>query len=776
MKILLLLFGFLFYMSLSAQTIKGVVIDKQSQATIPGAKVVLKTADTIIRTLSDIYGEFRLENIPLGRQVIQVSYPGYELVTIPNLMVIVGKELHVKVQLEERINEIAEVVVSGKDKSGEIINKMATVSTRSISIDDVGKFAGSLQDPARMAQNFAGVSGANDARNDIVVRGNSPGGVLWRMEGIDIPSPNHFSTLGTTGGPISMLNINNLANSDFMTSAWSADYGNALSGVFDLQLRNGNHSKREYIAQVGFNGFEFGAEGPFKKGKRASYILNYRYSTLAIMSALGINLGTGTAVPQYQDLTLKLDFPTKKAGRFSIFGIGGISYIESETDSTETDNIYFFPSTKSNVSSSTGILGVSHRYFFNNKTFSKLVLSASTQNSGIDIDTLLNNNYIKFYSQSNNQTKYSANYKINKKFNAKNTATIGAIYDYFSFDIIDSIKVGNSYSKTSDFRGGTSLVQAYLMWQHRFSNLLTMNLGVHSQHLLMNNSNSLEPRVGLKYKFTERQTLSIGGGMHSQMQRVPSYFYEEIVAGESTTPNKSLNFTRTIHSVIGHDLDIGKGLHLKTEFYYQYLYNAPVDTFPSAFSALNQGADFAEFSRTGLVNEGKGYNYGGELTLEKFYSKGYYFLVTASIFDSKYQGSDQVLRNTAFNTNYVFNALGGKEFKIAKKMTLGFDVKVTYAGGRRYTPIDLPASQASGSAVYIYSKAYSEQNPAYFRTDFKITFRMDQKKISHWFSIDLQNVTNQKNIFLYGYNSTTNQLGATYQRGFFPDITYKLWF
>lgn len=776
MKILLLLIGFLFCMSLSAQTIKGVVIDKQSQATIPGVKIILQTADTVIRTLSDIYGEFRLENVPLGRQVIRVNYSGYELVTVPNLMVIVGKELHVKVQLEERINEIAEVVVSGKDKNGEIINKMTTVSTRSISIDDVGKYAGSLQDPARMAQNFAGVSGANDARNDIVVRGNSPGGVLWRMEGIDIPSPNHFSTLGTTGGPISMLNINNLANSDFMTSAWSADYGNALSGVFDLQLRNGNHSKREYIAQVGFNGFEFGAEGPFKKGKRASYILNYRYSTLAIMSALGINLGTGTAVPQYQDLTLKLDFPTKKAGRFSIFGIGGISYIESETDSTETDNIYFFPSTKSNVSSSTGILGVSHRYFFNNKTFSKLVLSASTQNSGIDIDTLLNNNYIKFYSQSNNQTKYSANYKINKKFNAKNTATIGAIYDYFSFDIIDSIKVGNAYSKTSDFRGGTSLVQAYLMWQHRFSNLLTMNLGVHSQHLLMNNSNSLEPRVGLKYKFTERQTLSIGGGMHSQMQRVPSYFYEEIVAGESTTPNKILDFTRTIHSVIGHDLDIGKGLHLKTEFYYQYLYNAPVDTFSSAFSALNQGADFAELSRTGLVNEGEGYNYGGELTLEKFYSKGYYFLVTASIFDSKYQGSDQVLRNTAFNTNYVFNALGGKEFQISKKMTLGFDVKVTYAGGRRYTPIDLSASQVIGAPVYIYSKAYSEQNPAYFRTDFKITFRMDQKKISHWFSIDLQNVTNQKNIFLYGYNSTTNQLGATYQRGFFPDITYKLWF
>ncbi len=295
-----------------SQTIKGTVIDQQSQSPIPGAKVVLINSDTIIRTLTDVFGEFRLENVPLGRQTIAVSYPSYETLQLPNLMVIVGKELSVNIQLKEHINEIEEVTVDGRNKNGELINKMSTVSARTISVADAAKYAGSLQDPARMAQNYAGVSGANDARNDIVIRGNSPTGVLWRLEGIDIPSPNHFSTLGSTGGPISMLNLNNLANSDFMTSAWSADYGNALSGVFDLQLRSGNHAKREYIAQVGFNGFEFGAEGPIKKGKRASYIFNYRYSTLAIMSALGINLGTGAAIPQYQDLTFKIDLPTKK--------------------------------------------------------------------------------------------------------------------------------------------------------------------------------------------------------------------------------------------------------------------------------------------------------------------------------------------------------------------------------------------------------------------------------------------------------------------------------
>lgn len=759
-----------------SQTIKGVVTDQQSQGPIPGAKVVLINQDTIIRTLTDVFGEFRLENVPLGRQTIEVSYPGYEKLLLPNLKVIIGKELSVNVQLTEHINEMDEVIVDGGKKNGELINKMSTVSARTISVADAAKYAGSLQDPARMAQNYAGVSGANDARNDIVIRGNSPTGVLWRLEGIDIPSPNHFSTLGSTGGPISMLNLNNLANSDFMTSAWSADYGNALSGVFDLQLRNGNHTKREYIAQVGFNGFEFGAEGPFKKGKRASYIFNYRYSTLAVMSAIGIDLGTGAAVPQYQDLTFKIDLPTEKAGRFSLFGIGGISYIESVTDSLETDNLYFFPNTKSNVNSRTGIIGLSHRYFFNKNTLSKLVVSVNSTQGGIDIDTLINSNYQRYYLQKDKQNKISVNYKVNRKFNAKNTATVGVIYDHFSFEIIDSIKTGNSYKKSSDYSGGTDLIQSYLLWQHRFSNLLTLNLGVHSQHLLLNNSNAVEPRVGLKYQFVENQSLTIGAGMHSQMQRIPTYFYEEIVNGEATLPNKDLDFTKSIHSVIGHDWGIGKNLHLKSEIYYQHIYNVPVDTFASSFSTLNQGAGFAELSRTGLINNGLGYNYGIELTLEKFYDKGYYYLLTASVFESKYQGSDKVWRNTAFNSSYVVNALGGKEFKVGKRQTLGFDFKVTYAGGRRQTPIDLAASQANGSAVYLDDLAFSDQNPDYFRMDFKITFRMDQKKISHLFSVDLQNITGQKNVFLKGYNAASGMIGTTYQRGFFPDVTYKLWF
>ncbi len=204
---------------------------------------------------------------------------------------------------------------------------MALSGAKQLNIEEGMRFAGSRNDPARMAQNFAGVSGANDGRNDIIIRGNSPSGVLWRAEGVDIPNPNHFSTFGATGGPVTILNTNTLRTSSFLTGAFPADYGNALAGAFDLRLRNGNKDKYEMLAQVGFNGFEAAAEGPLGKRGGASFLVDYRYSLIAAVHALGLSVGTGASVPNYQDLTVKINVPTKKAGTFGLFAMGGLSNI-----------------------------------------------------------------------------------------------------------------------------------------------------------------------------------------------------------------------------------------------------------------------------------------------------------------------------------------------------------------------------------------------------------------------------------------------------------------
>jgi hypothetical protein len=758
------------------QTIRGTIIDKQSQFPLFGVNLIVVDSDPLIGVSSDLDGRFRLENVPIGRHTIQVTYLGYESITISNLMLTSAKELEVTVELEESIAQLSTVVVRASDNKREAINQLATVSARTFSVEEAGRYSGSLNDPSRMAQNYAGVSGASDDRNDIIIRGNSPTGVLWRMEGVDIPSPNHFSTIGTTGGPISMLNINNLSNSDFMTSAWSADYGNALSGVFDLRLRNGNSDKREYLGQIGFNGLELGAEGPIKKGKRASYLINYRYSTLGVFKSLGIDLGTGDAVPEYQDVTFKLDFPTEKAGHFAVWGIGGVSNIELEsTADQDTTNLYeeFENST---FNSNTGVLGASHTYFFNNSTYSKLTLAATAVQTKGKIDSLIQetNTYIPTVQFDRKQYRYSAHLKFNKKLSAKHNLSAGTMLNYSDIDFVDTVLFQGEFLPIANYTGNATLLQSYVNWQNRTSDNFVLNLGVHQQYFLLNNSVSIEPRLGMKYTINERHTLNFGAGLHSQLQPIVVYFSRDDFDGAS--PNINLDFTKSAHFVLGHDYYFGDNMRLKTEVYYQYLYDIPVDIAPSSFSMMNAGADFVLPTRTGIENGGTANNYGLEMTLEKFFSQGYYFLVTASLFNSKYAGSDNVKRNTLYNGNYVFNALGGKEFTIGNNKTLSLDSKVTYAGGRRYTPIDLEASRFYGKAVFLEEEAFSQQMDDYFRLDFKVTFRMNGKKTAQEWSVDLMNITDYDNVFQRVYSKSAADIQTTYQRGFFPNVQYKIYF
>ncbi len=765
--------------STTTTTIRGVVVDKQSQFPIPGANIILSDTDPVKAAVSDVDGHFRLTDVPVGRQSVQVIMMGYEPMVYTNVLLNSGKELTLIVELIEVVTTLNTVEISAQNNKAESINKMSSVSTRTISIEEAQRYSGTLQDIARMAQNYAGVSSASDDRNDIIIRGNSPTGVLWRLEGIDIPNPNHFSTLATTGGPISLINTNNLSNSDFSTSAFAAEYGNAMSGVFDLKLRSGNSDKREHMAQIGFNGFELGSEGPFKKGRQASYMVNARYSFLGIMTKLGINFGTGSAVPEYQDLTFKVDLPTKSAGKFTFFGVGGMSFINFKAEDSGDNNLYNDGRQNQQFRSSTGILGMSHAYFFNSKTYGKLVLATTSGGTQGWTDTLnLENQAARIFGIYQRQNDLKTHYFVNSKLNNRNTIKIGGMYDYYMFNITDSVLYDATYFfKEMDFKGETSLARAYAEWQFRPSENWTVNSGVYSQYFLYNDQKSVEPRLGARYKINKKQSLNIGSGLHSQLQPITVYFNrEENAPGESVANNRNLGFNKSLQLVLGHDYQLGKSLRLKTEIYYQHLYNIAVDRESSSFSVLNVGADFVIPNNGDLVNNGTGSNYGIEATLERFLDKGFYFLFTTSLFESRYVGSDGVERNTAFNGNYVFNLLAGKEWKIGANNALTLDFKSTYAGGRWYSPILIDESLTQGREIRDQKNAFSEQYTPYFRTDMKLGFRMNRKKLAQAFYFDIRNITNQQNVFIQNYNNRTGEIRTTYQTGFFPIFLWQLWF
>ncbi|MCO6487541.1 MAG: TonB-dependent receptor [Phaeodactylibacter sp.] len=773
------------------QTIKGTVVDQQSEMPVIGAAVELLSVEPLRGTMTDLDGRFSIAGVPVGRHNLRVSYLGYESVTIPNVLVTAGKETVLNIGLEESVLEMNEVVVTGRVEKGKANNEMATISARSFNLEEVTRFSGGRNDVARLAGNFAGVSTADDSRNDIVIRGNSPTGVLWRLEGIPIPNPNHFATLGTTGGPVSALNPNLLATSDFLTSAFPAEYGNALAGVFDIGFRSGNRDNYEFTLQLAaFSGLEAMAEGPLSKNKNSSFLVSYRHSFVELADAAGIPVGTN-ATPNYRDLSFKLDFANGKAGKFSFFGIGATSNIDFLGNEIDETDLFADPNEDAFVDSRFGVVGLRHNIIVGDNAYIRTVISASTAQSGFRQDNIASDGGRLRVTEVDDVTNtYSLSSFFNKKYSARFTLRTGLLAQYFNLntkvDDRDNRPDLNGdgepdWATVRDFNGGMALLQPFVQGQYRFSDQWSLHAGLHGQYLDFNETSALEPRLAVNWNFRPNQALSLGYGLHHQMQPLPVFFFEqEVSPGVFERTNQDLDFTRSHHFVLGYDWRLSQDWRAKAEVYYQDISRAPVESASSSFSLLNAGADFVFPEAGSLVNEGTGTNRGVELTVEKFFSKGYYSLFTASVFDSKYKGSDGVERNTAFNNGYVVNLLAGKEFKVGKdkRNALTFDLKATNAGGRYYTPVDLEASRLAGEEVLQDELAFSERYNPYFRLDMKFGFQLNsrRRRLSQQFFIDLQNITNNENIFQRRYNEVTNEVNDVYQSGFFPDILYRVQF
>ncbi len=765
------------------QTIRGKVIDQASHQPLIGAEVVVLGTSPLQGTTTDSTGHFKLKDISIGRYDIKFNYLGYKKKVHPNIQVTAGKEVVLEVSLQEKIYTTKEIEVTAEKDKKEALNELAPVSARQFTVEETNRFAGTRTDPSRMVSNYAGVTTANDARNDIIVRGNSPVGVLWRLEGFDIPNPNHFSTQGATGGPISILNNNLLDNSDFFSGAFPAEYGNRTAAVFDLQMREGNNQQMEYTGQVGINGFEVGVEGPISKKQGSSFLIHYRYSTLEVFDMLGIRFGP-SGIPRYQDLSFKVNLPTTNYGNFSLIGVGGksdIQLLDSEQDSTD----WTFTSSGEDIiyGSDMGMIGLKHSFSYSSDLYGKGGIALSASNFRIQVDTFGAARQDKFttYENTSVEGKASAYYTLTKKFNAQHTLQGGIRFQRLFFDYEEKYfhRGYNTYIDLLHEEGGTYLLQSHLHWKYRLTEKLTLNNGLHYQHFTLNNSQMIEPRAGLEWELHPHHQLSAGYGLHSQTQPLLFYFMEfyDPQRREYLQPNDELGFTKSHHFVAGYDYSISRHLRLKTEVYYQHLYDVPVKgDEESYFSMLNVGTDLEGMPHVdSLVNKGTGNNYGIELTLEKFFSEHYYFLITGSLYKSQYTGSDDIQRPTNFDGRYTLNLLGGYEVPLGgADKVLGINIKYALAGGNRYIPIDLEASRQAGQTVYKEEEAYKKQFKPYSRLDLKADFQFEHKNITQSWFVTVENVLDRKNVLRRVFVPETGKIKTDYQLGLFPYGGYRI--
>jgi hypothetical protein len=753
------------------QSMKGKVLDASIQIPIFGAKISL-LEDSSISTVTDLHGRFQLDSLPVGRYTVLCVASKYEYQEQVVLLTSAKQEEVVFNLNLASFKQVKTAKIKSFTYTKPKVNSMAPISSHSFGVEETQNFAAAVNDPARMATSFAGVVGADDGNNAISIRGNAPSALLWRIEGIDIPAPNHFSSFDGASGGISLVSSQLLSQSDFFTGAFSPEYGNSIGGVFDLRMRKGNSEKREHTLQAGILGVDLATEGPLGN-KGGSYLINYRYSTLDLLSKIGFDLFGGLL--SFQDLSFNISLPTEKAGDFSIFGMGGLSsqYEAPVRDSNkwefEGDRYHF------KFISNTGILGLRHQKSFNQKTTWRNVIALSA-NKVSEIDMFIDDNYKDIEEEVTNveNKKISWSSIITKQVNGNHSFRAGAylhkLYfetEFFETDVETFIK--------SDFgnnAGATEYAQAFAQWKWQLHRKVQIISGLHGIWLGLNNKSNIEPRLAMVYKPKRNQHLSLGLGMHSQMQLPGVYFTN--AAGSNTNQNKDLDFTKASHVVLGYEYWFGKKLRAKLETYYQHLSDVPIGTDavnPYSILNLDWGINPQE-----LINEGEGRNRGVELTLEKIYSKRFYGLLSASLFRSEFKTQSNIWYRTRYDAGHSMSSTLGKEFKLKNNNLLGLNLKTSWYGGFRIRKIDLEKSKQEQKVIIDNTVPLGNKLPNYFRVDVKFSYRINHSKFNSFWSLDLQNATNRMNVGGQYYDVEKEKIQEWYLTSLLPVISYKIEF
>ncbi|NOQ25884.1 MAG: prevent-host-death protein [Bacteroidales bacterium] len=750
------------------QSIRGIVYDVETERPVEFANVFLLNNPSI-GTISDSLGHFLIQGVPLGYTHIKVSFVGYESYIYREILLTSARDAFVEIPLKESCQSIDEVVVRPQINKERAVNPMALSEGRMLSVEEANRFAGAFNDPARLVSSFAGVTGTGGiSSNALSIRGNAPQYTQWRLEGVEIPNPTHFADMISLGGGVySALSSQVMGNSDFFNGAFPAEYSNALSGIFDMQMRNGNNQKHQNTIQLSLIGIDLASEGPLSKKHNSSYIFNYRYSVTGLVADANL---------KYQDLSFKLNLPTKKAGTFSIWGLGltdnnNVGPLDKKDWETYADR----QDVKTSLEKASG--GITHKYNINNKTYIKTVL-AGTYNGIIQdvgqLDTLAS--YTQVVDISNKNWDIVLKSYINKKFSVKHVnrtgiTVTGMIYD-LDYNVTPNYGLDMPMENVAKGTGNNFQVSAFSQSIFTISSKLSLSAGLNAQYFELNSDFNLEPRLSMKWNFNPKQSLSLAYGLNSRRERLDFYYVTDTTT--NLPGNKHLDLAKAHLVNLAYDWHISDVLHMKVEPYFQYLFDVPVES-NTSFSVLNIEDYYLDKI---LINSGKGRNYGIDLTFEHYLEKGSYYLFSGSVFKSEYMSDDKIWRNTRFDRGYSLNGIWGKEWLVGqnKNNMFGLNIKLIYQGGERYTPIDKELSETSHEIILDDSKIFGKKYDPFINGDLTVSYRINRKKVSHEIALKGLNIGLYTGQSGYYYNEATKAIVKGNVMGALWDLCYKIRF
>jgi hypothetical protein len=778
--------------SMQAQTVRGTVTDAISGEKLIGATV--KVVETGTGSVVDLEGNFRIDIPQSGRYTLETSYVGYEPNVMKEVLVAGVKEVVIDIQLRENNTELTEVVVRPRVNKEATVNPAVLTGGVMLSMEEASRFAGGYNDPARLVMSFAGISGEADG-SGLSIHGNAPERMQYRIEGVEVFTPNHFNDTWNAGyGLVSALNSNVIGNSDFFTSTFNANYNNALSGVFDVKMRTGNNAKHENILQIGTVSEELTLEGPISRKSNSSYIVNYRYGFTSLVDKLNL-IDTDGAHVDFQDFSAKLMFPTKRAGTFSIFGLGFYDTTWDERMKLE-DTHSAYDASDNDAKLAQLLVGVSHKIHLGNKWTWRTTTAYNMQHLKNDIYYYgLERSAEGFISQplayeepekkylfsiqKVNEDRLLFNTELSKQVTDRWLIQLGGEYSHRFFNLayksVDQlyapVSTMHEYTKMKD---DTGLANIFCQNLVRVSNYFSLSAGIAGNYFLLSKDFSVEPRASLKWDPDEKNSFSLGYGLHSMIEKLDAYFYRN---ADGNLANKDLGLTKAHHLHATYVHKLNSNLTLRMNAYYEYGFDTPVGIDGSTYCVTNR---YFFYTDEPLVNKGNTRNYGGDITLEHYMNRGFFGQTNFSLYKSQYRGVDKVWRNQLYDRGFMFKILGGKEWMIGKNM-LNVSVKYSIQGGLRYTPIDVEQMRANIAAgiiddnpIYKDNEAFSQRFDPSGIVDLTISYKINRRHVSHTFAFEGLNILQTETPLYQRFDLGTLDVRTDKSGLSLPNIFYRL--
>ncbi|MCG8785942.1 TonB-dependent receptor [Tenacibaculum finnmarkense] len=724
--------------------ISGKIIDAKTRDVIPFVNVLVY--GTTKGVVSDENGAFKITNIPLGYNKIQVSFIGYQTLISDEYLVTNDNIPFVTIELKESDTTLNEVEIKASLFKKSI---QSPLSLQSLGVAEIEKNPGGNRDILKVIQSFPGVASNPGFRNDIIIRGGATSENKFYLDGIEVPVINHFQTQGATGGPVGIMNADLIRKVDFYSSAFPANRGNTLSSVIEFTQKRGNPTALNTRATLGTSDAGITLDGPL--GDHTTFMLSVRQSYLQFLFKL-IKL---PFLPTYNDFQLNVKSQLSKNSELSIIALGAIDTFklnESVNDDITDQDIlkrntivlntvpvnsqwnytvgasykYFAEkSTHLVVLSRNELKNTAEKYFLNQEVAANLLLDYSSK----EIET-------KFRYENNFST--SNNYKVNIGTNIERATYLNNTYR----------KVANSQGVFEDtFNSDIDFIKYGVFGQISkgyLKNKLGVSFGfridgVDYNKEMKNSFNQFSPRLSLNYSLNDKMSLSSSVGRYYQL---PSYTVLGFKDNSGEFINKKgLKYIQSDHFVSGLSYKPNTSSKITFEGFYKAYDKYPFSV-RNQISLANLGADFGVVGNEEVVSNSKGRAYGFEVLAQKKSFNGLYGLASYTFVRSEFKDALGSYIPSTWDNKHLLTITAGKKLK--KNWEIG--AKFRLVGARPYTPYDRNASSlktnydVANGAILDFSKLNQKRFDTYTQLDLRVDKTWFLKKIAVNFYVDIQNV------------------------------------